>query len=107
MLYLHNARILPDILTYFRKGMTLSSQPEPDLSIFIDVPFDIAYSRRMKRDEGLKIELDRESRPLCNYVECYPEFWDIVEENIPYFRRVDGTQSIEDVTESIMVLIPS
>lgn len=103
----HNTSIvLANALKYFRTGMKLSSYPEPDVSILIDVPADIATIRRIKRDDNVNLDLESQLIPTRKHNRHFYEFWDIIETNIPYFRRVDGTQSIKDVNESIIKILP-
>ena len=103
-LHLQNPEYLPEILEFFRTGMRFNDRPEPDLSIFIDVPWNLVTQRRVERDTNIKIPpIDSESKPDSRNRQS---FWGTVEAEIPYFHRVNGNQSVEDVTESIMELLP-
>ena len=102
-LYSCNPPEFPNILKFFRTGLTLNKRPEPDLSIFIDIPHHIAVSRRLKRDVRVNVEINHADYPDS---QNRRNFLRIVETEIPYFHRVNGNQSVEDVTESIMKLIP-
>ena len=103
-LYFQNPEYLPEVLEFFRTGMRFNDRPEPDLSIFIDVPWHLVTQRRVERDTNIKVPpIDSESKPDSRKRQS---FWRTVEAEIPYFHRVNGNQSVEDVTESIMALIP-
>lgn len=92
------------LLGYFRTGMRFNNRREPDLSIFIDYPWQLGLQRGMERDTQMimvptidsEIKSDSQARQI---------FWRTIDSHLAYFHRVNGNQSVEDVTESIMSLI--
>ena len=91
----------PKVVEFFQTGMELTNCPIPDLSILIDVPFHVAFARRIKRETQVEIESEVNIRKE----KSFQNFWNIIESKIPYFRRVDGCQSVDDVCESIARLV--
>ena len=95
----------PDELTYllriFRAGLKLNQRREPDVSIFIDIPFQYAISRKVERNTGVIVGV-RNDKCRDDFQE---RFWRIIECEVPYFHRVNGNQSVNDVTEDILSLI--
>lgn len=86
------------LLGYFRNGMRFNNRREPDLSIFIDIPWHLGLQRGMERDTQVITMPTSDSQPRQS-------FWRTIDSRLPYFHRVNGNQPVEDVTESIMSLI--
>ena len=69
--------------------------PEPDLTLFIDVPIDVAIDRADGDEKYEKREFLMEVRE--NYLELEKEFGN--------FKRVEGDRPPETVAEGIQNLI--
>ena len=102
LFHLHNPHELRKMLNFFRNGMAFNNRHEPGLSIFIDVPLHVAILRRTKRDTG-QTKVVPPAQPTESHT--LQEFWSAVESEVPYFRRIDGNQSVTKVTKSIITLI--
>ena len=74
---------------------TIQPFPEPDLSLFIDVPVDVAVERASSEDKYEKAEFLDEVRD--NYLSLKNEFGN--------FKRVEGTRRPEKVAEGVQNLI--
>ena len=100
-IYDRNPSEFPRVVEFFQTGMELTKCPIPDLSILIDVPLHVAVSRRIKRETQVKVE----SVVGFRKDKSFESFWNIIESKIPYFHRIDGCQSVDDVSASIARLV--
>ena len=95
-------------INFFRTAMTLNNQKEPDLSVILAVPHDVKIERLIHRYARGKCEV--ESFNVVPESKDNIEFYDSAHrlaEMVPYVEFVDGTQPIDQVTESILQLIDS
>ena len=103
--YHRNRTNFQSAVRFFRHGLSLSRCGEPNLSILIDLPFDVAVERQLKRDHGVDANVSDSADHRNDFVEGQSQFWAALEGYVPYFHRVNGNQSVNDVTEDILSLI--
>ena len=94
-----------EIVDFFHRGLELFKCPIPDLSVFIDAAPERRAIRLAKRTFGKDSLLDSATLTPSYYEEGWSSFFKSLEEMIPYFHVIDGNQSIEEVTESILELL--
>lgn len=74
---------------------TMQPFPEPDLTLFIDVPVDVAIERASGEEKYEKADFLRAVKD--NYLTLESEFGN--------FKRVEGNRTPEDVTDGVQNLI--
>ena len=90
-------------IDFFHRCLELFENPIPDVSIYIDGHSTTQKERKWNSEYGNTATLNQEV--IAAKVNWQP-FFKSLEEMIPYFHIVDGNQSIEKVTESIIELLP-
>ena len=100
--YLHDELTLSS-LNMFRDALKLNNRSEPSLSIILNTPYHMALARQISRDKKIHLKLNREDSPDDKR---RLEFWQFLESEIHYLHVINGNQSITNVTESIIKLLP-
>ena len=90
---------------FFRMGMNLINQPEPDVSIMLDVPLEVSEARRFQRSINATVKIsNRETQKPNNNRKM--QLYKVLESELPYFHIVDATGSIDEITNAIVELLP-
>ena len=108
-----NFRELPEsdlspLVALFRQAIQLNNRPEPDLSIYIHTPQDLAEARRFQRSKRIYTSPSavKRKKKWEEYDYNLYTMWERIASQVPYFHIVDGRQSVEEITEQIVMLLP-
>ena len=100
-----NPSTLTKAVRFFRAGMDFVSKPEPDLSIMLDVPFEVSETRRVQRyiDGDIKITNKKKQEPN---IDVRIQLYKVLESELPYFHVINNTGNINEAANSIIELLP-
>ena len=94
-------------IRFFRMGMNLIGQKEPDLSILLNVPFEISEARRVHRyTHGNAIVTIPNKECQKPHNDRKIQLYRALESELPFFHIVDATGSVNDIANAIIELLP-
>ena len=92
-------------IRFFRTGMDVIGQPEPDVAIMLDVPWDVSEARRIKRTTNTNIRIPNTEISKRKNDER-KQFYTILESELPCVHIIDASGSVNEISNAIMQFLP-